>query len=280
MKNTILPIDITTGEVVSGITMQDAEDRIRSKEYWERQNAKELRRADHGPLGKFYMTTCRDEQFSRLSAQDTARLIYAASFLGYDGILKVNERQNMTISDLESALQLSKSTFNRFWAKVKGYYILENEDGSLTVKDYFFRGRQKRGSERLTKIFIEKVRALYRNTPTSKHRYLGYIFQLLSYVSVQHNVLCLNPLETDLEQVSLLTIKDFCRIIGYDESQAARLQKTYGDITFPCDGEQRHFCAFVDCGRKTDDRFVIVNPRIFFAGDCFERVEVLGLFFK
>lgn len=280
MKGTIVPVDIETGKIVAGVTMQDEKDRRRAREYWERQNAKVLRRTDHGPLGQFYMTACRDSQFSELMPQDTARLIYTASFMGYDNILKLNERQNMTVEDLENILQLSKSTFTRFWAKVKGQFVFEQEDGSIIVRDCFFRGKQKAIHERLTKVFIQKIQALYRSTPVSKHRYLGYIFQLLSYVNVQYNVLCQNPLETELDQVSLITIRGFCRMIGYNESQVSRLKKVYSDIVFQCDGELRHFCAFVDCGRKTDDRFVIVNPRVFYAGDCFEQVEVLGLFFK
>lgn len=280
MKSTIIPVDIETGEVVAGITMHDKDDRRRAKEYWERQNARELRRADHGPLGKFFLSGCRDNQFAGLSPQDTARLIYTVSFMGYDSVLKRNERSKMKIADLEQTLNLSKSTFIRFWDKVNERFIFENEDGTLIVKDCFFRGKQKKIEERLIKVFIRQIQALYRNTPVSKHRYLGYIFQLLSYINVQYNVLCYNPLEADLEQVSLMTIKDFCRIIGYNESQVSRLSKAYSDIVFQCDGEIRRFCAFVDCGRPTDDRFVIVNPRVFYAGDCFERVEVLGLFFK
>ena len=35
MKNrNILPIDVSTGEVVPGITMQDGDDRKRAREYW------------------------------------------------------------------------------------------------------------------------------------------------------------------------------------------------------------------------------------------------------
>ena len=54
MKDTIYPIDIATGEYVQGIQMTDEEERKRRKKYWELRNAKELRRIDHGPLGKFY----------------------------------------------------------------------------------------------------------------------------------------------------------------------------------------------------------------------------------
>lgn len=76
MKPTIVPVVTETGEIVTGVTMQDEEDRRRAREYWERQNNKELRRADHGPLGKFYLSACRTDQFEGLRPQDITRLIF------------------------------------------------------------------------------------------------------------------------------------------------------------------------------------------------------------
>lgn len=116
MKNrNILPIDVSTGEVVPGISMQDENDRKRAREYWEAQSAREARRRNHDPWSRFYMTTCREDQFSGLTPQDTARLIYAASFMGYDGVLRRSERTKLTFADFESLMreQLSSQDSHR-----------------------------------------------------------------------------------------------------------------------------------------------------------------------
>lgn len=279
MKRSILPIDIETGEVVPGIQMTDEADRARRKLFAEKQYDKTIRREDHLPLGEFYMAACRKNQFNGLQPQDVARLVFLATFMDYEGILKSGDNY-LSIDDLPDLLEISKSTFDRLWVKIQGRYIVQSKDGSLTVVDGFLRGKQKNIRERLTKVFIRQLQALYRNTPKTKRRLFGYVFQLLYCVNVEYNILSKNPLETELDRVEPLTIKEFATMIGYDESQVARLEKAYSEVTFMCDGRLQHFCAFVDRGRNADGRFVVVNPRIFYAGKCHEQVDVLGLFFK
>ena len=144
----------------------------------------------------------------------------------------------------------------------------------------FFIGKQKRINERLTKIFTQKVRALYRSTPTKQHVYLGYVFQLLYCVNIQYNIICSNPLETTLDDIDPLTVKEFCALIGYDEGQSSRIEKTYSKIMFPCGDHKECFCAFVHLGCNTGDTRIVINPRIFYAGTRHEEVQALGLFFK
>ena len=69
-------------------------------------------------------------------------------------------------------------------------------------------------------------------------------------------------------------------MIHYDESQAARLKDIYGEITFEVNGKQQYFCAFVTTGREANNPYVIVNPRIFYAGTHPYQVDFLGMFFK
>ena len=242
--------------------------------------SRELRRMDHGPLGKFYLSACRTNQFEGLRPQDVTRLIYLASHLNYKSVLMVNERRKMTPSDLPEVLGVSDATVKRFWDKVNGRYILQNDDESLVVKDTFFRGKQKHIVERLTKFYIQSVQKLYKSTPTSKHGYLGRVFQLLAHISVEFNILCHNPEETDLSKVSPMTFKQFCEETGYNWSKAHRLAQDLSSIMFDVDGEQRHFVAFATTEVTSNDRLIVVNPRVIYGGHNFERVEAFALFFK
>lgn len=279
MKNTIYPIDIETGEIPQGIQMTDETDRARRKLFAKKQWDKTIRRKDHIPLGEFYMTPCRENQFEGLQPHDIARLVYLATFMDYDCILKYNGN-HLTVDNLPQLLEVSQKTFDRLWEKIQGRYIAESEDGTLTVISDFLRGKQKRIQERLTKVFIKKLQALYQNTPKSKRRLLGYVFQLLYHVNVEYNILAKNPLENELSLVEPITLKEFASMIGYNESQISRLEKAYSEVAFMCDGRLQHFCAFVDHGRNTEGRFIVINPRIFYAGKCHEQVDMLGLFFK
>lgn len=281
MKRSIRAVDIETGEVMSGITMMDEDDRRRRKEFFEAQRATKMRRLAHKEWGGyFFFIECKEGQFSGLTPQDAARLVYIASFIGYDGALKINERKDMEVNDVKKLLKLSEATFNRFWKAVSGRFIFQDGAGALTVRNGFSRGPQGKITERREKVFLQSIRSLYRNTPASRHRYLGYIFQHLDQISVQYNALCENPFEEDLNHVSLLTVQEFCRMIGYDKSQAARLRRVYDTITFEYGGVMKRFCAFTDFDRKTNDQFVIVNPHLFYAGERAEKVEILGKFFE
>lgn len=279
MKSTIYAIDIETGEIPPGIQMTDEEDRKRRKFFAEKQYDKTIRRRDHLNLGEFYMTPCRKNQFEGLQPHDVARLVYLATFMDYDCVLKSGDNK-LTVDDLPQLLEVSKKTFDRLWEKIQGKYIIESEDGALTVVNGFLRGKQRRIEERLTKVFIQKLQAIYRNTPKSKRRLFGYVFQLLYHVNVEYNILAKNPLESELKLVEPITVKEFAVMIGYDESQVSRLEKAYSEVSFMCDGRLQHFCAFVDHGRNKEGRFVVINPRIFYAGKCHEQVDMLGLFFK
>lgn len=279
MKSTIFPIDIETGEIPPGIQMTDEEDRARRKLFAKKQWDKTIRRKDHVSLGEFYMTPCRKNQFEGLQPHDVARLVYLATFMDYDCVLKLGDNR-LAVDDLPQLLEVSQKTFDRLWEKIQGKYIIESEDGALTVVNGFLRGKQRRIEERLTKVFIQKLQALYRKTPKSKRRLLGYVFQLLYHVNVEYNILAKNPLESELKLVEPITIKEFAAMIGYDESQVSRLEKAHSEVSFMCDGRLQHFCAFVDHGRNKEGRFVIINPRIFYAGKCHEQVDMLGLFFK
>lgn len=282
MKDTIYPIDIATGEYVQGIQMTDEEQRKRRKEYWELRNAKALRRIDHGPLGKFYLSACCPEQFKGLKPQDITRLIYLASHINYENVLVLNERRKMTLTDLPDVLNVSESTAKRFWDNVNGRYITPESDGTLVVQSTFFRGKQKHITERLTKFFIQSVRKLYKATPANKHGCLGRVFRLLAHISVEYNILCHNPGETDLSKVIPMTLKEFCIETGYAVSKAHRLASDLCAITFDVDGEQRHFVAFVTnkASSIAEDRLIVVNPRILYGGHNFERVEAFALFFR
>lgn len=280
MKDTIFPIDTATGEVVQGITMIDADGWRQIADRKKRQESSDIRRMDHGVLGKFYLTTCHDKQFSSLSSQDVTRLIYLASYLNYKNILMLNERRAMTLTDIPSVLRVSPSTAKRFWDKVNGLYICQNDDQTLMINDCFFRGKQKHIKERLTKFYINAIRNLYESTPTSKHSCLGRIFELLAYINTEYNILCHNPEEADLSKVIPMTLRQFCEATGYDVSKAHRLAQDLSAITFDVDGEQRHFVAFVTTDATSNDRLIVVNPRIIYGGHNYERVEAFALFFK
>lgn len=109
------------------------------------------------PLGNFFMASCGVDCFDDLKPQDAAWLMYAVSFMGYDGLLKKTQRTNMALDNLKDAMCLTRSTFDRFWDAVKDRFIFENADGTLSVESHIFKGMQQEINDRLTKAFIAKL---------------------------------------------------------------------------------------------------------------------------
>lgn len=61
MKPSIIALDTDTGEKMYGITMIDAEAWEIIRQRKEQAELRSIRRMDHGPLGKFYLATCRTD---------------------------------------------------------------------------------------------------------------------------------------------------------------------------------------------------------------------------
>lgn len=231
-----------------------------------------------GTLGEFSFVSAR-QRFEGVSPETAARLVYLSTYLRTDTseVLFSTQRTKMKRIDLPVVMGLSRKTADRFLDEASQEYIMLDDAGHLSMNPLLFRrGKIGRHGESLSwrKVYIDAVRKLYR-AARGKHRYLGYVFQMLPYINIQHNILCHNIFEKDLHNLHQMTDKDFCREIGYDYSQIARLRKVYKGICFEVNGRMEAFCAFVDAGHGTR---IYVNPHILYSGTRPDSVEVLGAF--
>ena len=79
----------------------------------------------------------------------------------------------------------------------------EDENGSLWLNDSIFkRGKLKnKTAVEYQQFYFNGVRALYKSANGKNHNHLGYLFQLIPLINREWNVLCKNPLETELDAV-------------------------------------------------------------------------------
>ena len=282
-----LAVERATGEVYETITTtvpagtifytperQRAYKAKREREEEERLLAEERRhRRNNTP--KFYFISAEGREHE-LRPATMARLVYLATFLDYQGRLKVNLQRTMKFSDLEGILQIKKSEVYCFWREVRNNYVVEDKYGCLYMqRDFSCRGRLPCG-ERYQQFYIDSVRKLYRKTRPTSHRYLGYVFQMLPFISTEYNIVCHNPLEQDLDCIEPFSIDEFCNAIRYNPANRARLMKTYAGITFPVDGKQEQFCAFVTKGADIGSTKIFVNPHILYHGKLDMHTQILG----
>jgi len=209
------------------------------------------------------------------------RLVFLSTFLKWeDGALLLTQRSKMSRDDLPEILGFSRQTASRFLDEASPNYITLDSANNLYMNPkIFYRGEIGRHGESASwrKIYTDSVRKLYRMAGKNNHRYLGYVFKMLPFISIEYNGLCGDIFEKDLALVQFMTDADFCNRIGYDYSAVSRLKKIYRRIRFDVDGHMEPFCAFVEAGDSTR---IFVNPHILYNGTRPEMVAVLGSFCK
>ena len=255
------------------------------RDYEERkQKEKECaqRKHDNGILGKFFFTSA-EESFEGISPESVTRLIYLNTFVGYDdNKVMITLSTPMKRKDLPEVLGVSKATVSRFWKEVSPKYLTENDKGLLfTSKDIFARGKINNAKhKRYQKIYFEGIRKLYQSTERRNHRRLGYIFKLLPFINIEYNLICRpnDIYETDLDKISLISILDFCKLIGFDVKHLNDLVDAYRNIRFTVNGKQERFCALTYEGINKATARIFVNPHILYSGSDYEKVKVLAKF--
>lgn len=281
--------DSKTGQIAESVTLTTPEERKRRRDEMEKRLKRELRhwRGDKEPYtfvtvshreGNIYLPKI---QFDDLDMSTTARLLYLASYSGYDNVLKFDNNHPMKKCDLKRMLRTGNRTVDLFWKSVCPKYLFEDEYGQLLLsKDIFFRGMLSRSDWVLRqRMLLKSVRSLFDRTDGKMTKYLGYIFQMVPYINREWNVLCWNPLEENLDKVKYLSYKDFCQLVNYDFSHFKRLKDIYQTLLFDTKEGRQMFCVFND---KQGNRIetITVNPNVFYIGTEDDRhIEALKMLF-
>ncbi len=275
-----------TGEVTdahlavlpSGSSVLTPEDKQARAEY---QTHAEKRRMikEANKHGQRFMFVNTASPFDNLPPATAARLVVLCTYASYDGRLLHNTRTQMRRADIQTILGLSKSAAFDFWNSVSPKYIIDDGDGlCLSNKQFFLRGHiPKRQHDTWLKFYINAVRALYRATEKPNIKHIGYVFKLLPFVNIEHNVLCWNVLEKDIDLLEPLTIGDVCDLIGYDRKNLYRLLKTFKKLHFKMEGHAVPFIRFVNNGIDIAESLVVINPDVLYSGTNADAVRNLGL---
>ena len=82
-----------------------------------------------------------------------------------------------------------------------------------------------------------------------------------------------------MKKIKPMTLGGFCRILGYDETHSSRLFSVLFEPMFTTEyGTQSavRYVATKSTAKKTYNIFI--NPRVYYAGDNWKEVEILGAF--
>lgn len=288
-------VDVTTGEIIDLGTYKPVfnRDRLITAErqaawdnYNKMQEEKAKRRDISKKNGEHYFVP-RLHGFPDLKPQTAARLIYLFTYADYSergGRLMLTQKTEMRKKDLKDILGLSDDAVKIFLDEVCPKYISVDDKEVMAATSIAYKRGALKDGRTYHRFYDHWVQTLYRNVSSRKHRYLGYIFQLLPYISIEYNVLCFNPTEKDITKIEFMCLGEFCEKIDFNKSHADRLLEAYGKIRFLVTDENgTHMERFVSItydGLNRHNAKVYINPRILYSGAHPEHVELLGAFSK
>jgi hypothetical protein len=227
------------------------------------------------------------QNFVNLKASNITRLMFLSTYLNYNGYLMFNQHTVMNKKNMNQLLGLSEREFQYFFKDITKNNILKVKDDRLYInQDIFGKGNLSKSKitkfiqqdKFITRLYIDGVRKLYITSTPHSHKTLSYIFRILPYVNRQYNIVCFNPLEENLDNIQCMSLGEFCNSINYNSHNIRQLQKNLFEPTFNIHGKITNAICCVSKGLNNSDCRIFINPRVYYAGDQWKRVEVLGGF--
>lgn len=270
-----------TGEVFEDADLRTKEQREQYKKLLEKRQEYEFKGTEikekYRKYGAFVWLIYHSQQVLDLgiTSDQLTKLIYLSTYLNYRNRLMTKKDKHMTRADMQNILKVSQRTFKTFWSAVVNAKILkiDSKDNCLYINDSIF----KRGTfilnedENKIRLYRKSIRHLYEQAKPSEHKFLSYLFQAIPFVNKNYNIISHNPLENDLSLVRPMQMTEYCKIINYDPDNARKLKTKMKALTL----NGKHVFSFVDNGNGL---FCYVNPYVYYAGNKWEEVEILGKF--
>lgn len=282
-RGTIITED---GEILENVIYYTEEETAAIQRYKENKHKSDLIPDKYKSYFKRFITEFN--KIDNLDCQEATRLMYLATYVSYDNnILKFDNGKNINKRDMKRILNLSDAMSRRFISSmIKKNYLIEMDDGFQINKNIIHRGydedRPLGYTERYTKIYIQAMRKMYLSVEPRQHKFLGYVFQMLPYVNVYHNILCFNPFEKDYNEIKDINMIDLCRIIGLNTENVTQFRRNAEKVLFEFNGTLQHFMCYV-LGAEDESKnqgIIIINPNILYGENEINRQDALKTFYK
>ena len=276
-------------QVEAGSEIRSPSEQRARKEYARRQREAAEKKMFHEAMltearkmGPYYTVVFeRNSQINLLDNATLARFFYLVSFMDYGNRLMSTKRKSMTKADAQRIMKLSTATFYRFWNDIeeKGLVATQPNNDILVCSPMFRRGNiSVTGYSRGWTRIYQRIRELYESVTPSQHRYIGAVLRMIPYINIEYNVLCYNPLESDIHEIEPMSMQAFCAEIGMTTRNEEYYRTQYESIAFQTPNGKANFCKSLFTSDGSE--FIYINPEVLFAGQIGSRVEHLAMYFR
>ena len=231
-------------------------------------------------LGGFYFNIYKNLLEVNLEPQYIFRFVYLCTYLNYDNkLVWGNAKGDGKLAkekDLMEILGLSqRETIYTKKALIKANLISIEEDKTISInKKYAIKGKiNKRDLRRGVRMMENGIQELYKNVSAREHKRLALFIEILPYINFNHNIVCSNPSEVDIAKVEPITLKELCKIVGYDETKSTRLKNDL--LKLKIDGENVVGLFIREMGTT-----IHINPRVYYKGKNIDDLRALMNMFK
>lgn len=290
-------VDPKTGELLQSksnvVYIQTQEERLKAKQNYENDRIKEqinsVLHEKYKKYGTFIWNIYNLTQQLELplKASSITRIMFLSTYINYDGALMFNQREPMSKKDMQKILKLSNGEFCYFYNEILNNKIFViKEDVYYLNNDLFRKGTMSKSKvlnliqqdKYITRLYIDGVRTLYNKSTSHSHKTLSYLFQIMPYVNRQYNIVCSNPLEENLDDIQCMSLGEFCDVINYNKHNVRQLRSMLFDPKFEFKNKTTSAIRLVSDDSNTLHDKIFINPCIYYAGDKWEKVEILGKF--
>lgn len=166
-------------------------------------SAERLRRIQaerHAPAYGDFCWVCFPAEgrlFPDVSSADSARLLFLATYMGYDGYLQKGG-QYIHPSELPCLLQIQSREVRNFRSAVADYLHCDQDGRLLLLGDIFHRGAltpsaiaaANQNGMRYTRLYFPAIRYLYQSKKKEDRTLLRFLAVFLTLLHPQRNILC------------------------------------------------------------------------------------------
>lgn len=271
-------INKNTGEYFDANTMIEVTNIIEIKKTYK--SIKGTNNYINENLGYYFHLLYGDILKLDLEPQMLIRFLKLCSYSNYENILVTGEtksQRKINEKELEIILNLKNKE-----ARNTKKYLLENnlisiEKDFIKINNRFIQRGKLKGDIKnmeITRIFNKGIQELYDNVKPTQHRKLAIFIKILPYINIKYNIICDNPLESDIEKIKPISWTELGRKINLSEIMTKRLRSELWNLKINnliCIGE---FSTFL-CGKS-----IVINPCIYYKGNNIENLEGIIHLFK
>lgn len=264
-----------TGEILTGqqilelLQGENLQESIRKSNYYriEKSNNEIVKE-----FGNFYHMFYGEVLSLQIDPQYIIRFLYLCSYVNYDNLLVTGYGKgqiNLKEFDLQEILKLSKTELIKTKNVLKEHNLISiDEDKNIVINDNYaskgkINSKEKTINLEVVRMFEQAIKELYENANAREHKRLALLIKMLPYINVEHNIVCKNVEEKDLNKIIPFSLIELAEMLEY--KNPARLKSDLFAITV---GDEHAFRMITDYYGK----FFTVNPRVYAKSNNMQRL--------